>query len=217
MQTRYWRYNKKLALFCHKTEEDTPGAVWYEESMCQGGGKWQLQTDRLNGHIESVFLDKKYDPRFGIGVQGDEFVDVLMTDVKAGTSKWPAKDYSYLAKRVGNFDLERPLELKAVKFPGKNPDGTLSGYEVYLAMPYQGGKDPVPEFFTRDKQPKIGFAMDGNNKTWLTQPLFDALEQQVEAFNFANKDKLDQTKGSRGPTENEKAHAPNPFLEDCPL
>jgi hypothetical protein len=85
-------------------------------------------------------------------------------------------------------------------------------------MPYQGGRKPVAEALTRDKQPKIDPVTVGSKKVWDTEPLFKALEEQVEAFISANKGKLDEAKANREPTENEKAAAQsNDVLADCPF
>ena len=214
METRYWKVNRDLGQICCKVDETTPGAVKYEHSMCTDGFKWQLQVPTLAGHIESLYLDDgPYGEHLCIGLQNSAGVDVLQVPTHKKNSDWPVPEYAYLAKRLMNFDLERILELKIWKFKPKDSD-----YDKLFIMPYQGGRKPVAEALTRDKQPKIDPVTVGSKKVWDTEPLFKALEEQVEAFISANKGKLDEAKANREPTENEKAAAQsNDVLADCPF
>lgn len=216
METRYWKTNKNLGLFTTKVDETTPGAVKYEHPMIPGGFKWQLQVPTLAGHIESLYIDdSRYGQQLCIGLQNSSGVDVLQvpTHPKEGKKgKWPNGAYAYLAKRVMNFDVERILELKVWKFKPED-----SHYDKLFIMPYQGGRKPVAEHLTRENQPNIGTVLVGSDEVWNTEPLFKALEEQVEAFNIANKGKLDEMRGNREPTKNEVAAQSNDILEDCPF
>lgn len=216
METRYWKCNKNLGKFTTKVDESTAGAVKYEHPMIPGGFKWQLEVNTLAGHIESLYIDdSQYGQQLCIGLQNSSGVDVLQvpTHPKDGKKgKWPNGAYAYLAKRVMNFDVERILELKVWKFKPKDSD-----YDKLFIMPYQGGRKPVSEHLTRDKQPKIEAVLVGSDKVWNTEPLYKALEEQVEAFNIANKGKLDEMRGNREPTKNEVAAQSNDILEDCPF
>lgn len=213
METRYWKVNRDLGQFCCKVDETTPGAVKYEHSMCTDGFKWQLQVPTLAGHIESLYLDDgPYGEHLCIGLQNSAGVDVLQVPTHKQNSDWPVPEYAYLAKRVMNFDLERIMEFKVWKFKPEDSD-----YHKLFIMPYQGGRKPVAEALTRDKQPKIDPVTVGSKKVWDTEPLFKALEEQVQAFISANKGKLDEAKANREPTENEKAAQSNDILADCPF
>ncbi len=214
METRYWKCNNDLGQLCCKVTEETPGAVKYEHSMCTNGFKWQLQVPRLAGHIESLYLDDgPYGQHLCIGLQNSAGVDVLQVPTHKQNSDWPVPAYAYLAKRVCNFDINRMLELKVWKFKPENSD-----YDKLFILPYQGGIKPVAEALTREKQPKLEPVMVGSKKVWNTEPLFKALEEQVEAFIVANKGKLDEAKAAREPTENEKAAAQSTdLLADCPF
>jgi len=218
METRYWKFNKSLGLFTIKVDETTPGAVKYEQAMCDGGFKWQLQVPKLAGHIESLYIeDNKFGQQFCIGLQNGSGVDVAKVQTHSQKTSWPTGEYAYLAKRIMNFDMDRVLELKAAKFPGKK-DGKPTGYDVCRVFPHQGGRKAVEEYLTKDKQPKLFPVKVGSKEVWDTEPLFKALEEQVEAFNSANKGKLDEAKANREPTESEKAAAQsNDVLADCPF
>ena len=213
METRYWKCNKNLGQFTTKVDENTAGAVKYEHSMIPGGFKWQLQVPTLAGHIESLYMDDSpYGQQLCIGLQNSAGVDVLQVPTHKQNSDWPVAEYAYLAKRVMNFDVNSTLELKVWKFKPED-----SAYDKLFIMPYQGGRKPVAEALTRDKQPKIDPVIVGSKKVWDTEPLFKALEEQVEAFIVANKGKLDEAKASREPTKNEVAAQSNDILEDCPF
>ena len=214
METRYWKCNKNLGQFTTKVTEETAGAVKYEHPMIPGGFKWQLQVPTLAGHIESLYLDDgPYGQHLCIGLQNSAGVDVLQVPTHKQNSDWPVAEYAYLAKRVLNFDVNSILELKIWKFKPEDSD-----YDKLFIMPYQGGRKPVAEALTRDKQPKIDPVIVGSKKVWDTEPLFKALEEQVEAFIVANKGNLDEAKASREPTENEKAVAKSADpLADCPF
>jgi len=213
METRYWKCNKNLGQFTTKVDESTAGAVKYEHPMIPGGFKWQLQVPTLAGNIESLYLDDSpYGQQLCIGLQNSAGVDVLQVPTRKQGSDWPAAEYAYLAKRVMNFDVYSTLELKVWKFKPEDSD-----YDKLFIMPYQGGRKPVAEALTRDKQPKIDPVMVGSKKVWNTEPLLKALEEQVEAFIAANKGKLDEVKAIREPTKNEVAAQSNDILEDCPF
>lgn len=218
METRYWKCNKNLGKFTTKVDESTAGAVKYEHPMIPGGFKWQLEVNTLAGHIESLYIDdSQYGQQLCIGLQNSAGVDVLQVPTRKQNSEWPVAEYAYLAKRIGNFDVDRVLELKAAKFPGKDKDGKPTGYDVFRVFPHQGSRNAVAEYLTRDKQPKIESGTVGSKQVWDTDPLFNALEEQVEAFNIANKGKLDEMRGTREPTKNEVAAQSNDILEDCPF
>ena len=214
METRYWKTNKNLGQFTTKVDETTPGAVKYEHPMIPGGFKFQLQVPTIAGHIESLYLDDgPYGEHLCIGLQNSAGVDVLQVPTHKQNSDWPTPEYAYLAKRVMNFDMERIMEFKVWKFKPEDSD-----YDKLFIMPYQGGRKPVAEALTRDKQPKIDPVTVGSKKVWDTEPLFKALEEQVEAFISANKGRLDEAQANREPTENEKAAAQsNDVLADCPF
>jgi len=215
METRYWRTNKDLGQFCTKVDETTPGAVKYEHSMCTNGFKWQLQVSTIAGHIESMWMDESpyiKGKQLCIGLQNSAGVDVAVIPTRKQKSVWPTDAYSYLAKRVMNFDIDSILELKVWKVKPEDSD-----YEKLFILPYQGGRKPVAEALTKEKQPKVETVMVGSTKNWNTEPLFKALEEQVEAFIVANKGKLDEAKSSREPTKNEVVAQSNDILEDCPF
>lgn len=217
MESKYWKFNKSLGLFTIKVDETTPGAVKYEQAMCDGGFKWQLQVPKLAGHIESLYIkDNEFGQLFCIGLQNGSGVDVAQVQTHGQTTSWPTGEYAYLAKRIMNFDMDRVLELKAAKFPGKK-DGKPTGYNVCRVFPHQGSRNAVAEYLTRDKQPKLFPVKVGSKEVWDTEPLFKAFEEQVEAFNSANKGKLDEAKANREPTKNEVAAQSNDVLADCPF
>ena len=223
----YYKIGGGLGGFWSKCKDQTltdaeakDGRVYHKYRGIKEGGRWQHETQRLQGHIESCYLDNKFGELvFNLGLGHEHGVDVLK--VKVYDEKYPDslhKDFKKIALTIGNVSIDEPLEIATLvgtKWPKeyKKADGETKIYiPVYLQF-YQKG-DLLKKFFEYDQESKCyvdlpkpePYTVGGKNKVDYTLQN-EALIDVVKKFISDNQGVFDSRKGGRRMTPAESAKA----------